>query len=198
MKNNKENENEKNLCLAHANKDSSYCKNIKEEDAKHTCYYMLAVSSENADFCSDIDYNQHEKEQCYFSFMSNLYQWGKSNEITTDMCSQLDSPDENTCLALKARDISMCGNNPNCLTFFEQPLSFCDENDIDFVSCMKDRAKYSKNISICESLSQPDKDVCFGVYCTHIELDAKVCDKIEDVKKRQEFYVELAMNLKNL
>ncbi|MBU0894932.1 MAG: hypothetical protein KKF48_03460 [Nanoarchaeota archaeon] len=202
-------ENEKNLCLAHANEDSSYCKKIEGQDAthigddtKHVCYFMLAVSSENVNFCDDIDYldtaqeNKEEREQCYFSFMSNLYQWGKSDEITTDMCGHLDSADENTCLALKARDISMCGDNPNCLTFFEQPLSFCDDFP-NKVSCIKDRAKYSKNISICESLSQPDRDVCVGVYCTHIELDANVCDKIEDVKKRQEFYVELARTLKN-
>jgi len=201
--------NDKNICLAHANKDSSYCESIEDQDAnhvgddaKHVCYFMLAVSSENADFCSDIDYldtaqkNKEEKEKCYFSFMSNLYQWGKSDEITAEICGHLEGEMEETCLALKARDISMCGSNPNCLTYFEQPLSFCDEHP-DFVSCIKDRAKTSKDVSICELLPQPDKDVCVGVYCTHTELDANICDTIEDIQKRQEFYVELAMNLGN-
>jgi len=201
--------NDKNICLAHANEDSSYCEQIEGQDANHVgddanhvCYFMLAVSSENADFCSDINYldtaqeNKEEKEKCYYGFMSNLYQWGKSDEITTEICGHMEDEMEKTCLALKARDISMCGSNPNCLTYFEQPLSFCDEHS-NFVSCMKDRAKTSKDVSICELLPQPDRDVCVGVYCTHTELDVNICDTIERNKKRQEFYVELAMNLGN-
>lgn len=194
--------NDKNICLAYANEDSSYCENIEGQDTNRVCYFMLAVSSENANFCSDIDYldtaeeNKEEKEKCYFNFMSNLYQWGKSDEITTEICGQLGDEMEKTCLALKARDISMCGSNPNCLTFFEQPLSFCDEHP-NFVSCIKDRAKTSKDVSICELLSQPNRDICVGVYCTHIELDVNICATIENIQKRQEFYVELAMNLGN-
>jgi len=202
-------ENEKNVCLAHANKDISYCKKIKGQDVghvgddtKHVCYFMLATSSENADFCSEIDYldtaqeNKNEKEECYYGFMSNLYQWGKSDEITTEICSEMEGEMEETCLALKARDISMCGTNPNCLSHFEQPLSFCDDRP-DFVSCMKDRAKTSKNVSICELLPQPDRDVCVGVYCTHIELDVNICATIENIQVRQEFYEELAIILNN-
>ena len=202
-------ENEKNVCLAHANEDTSYCKKIEGQDAKHVgddakhvCYFMLATSSENADFCSEIDYldtaqeNKNEKGECYYGFMSNLYQWGKSDEITTEICGHMEGQREKTCLALKARDISMCGSDSECLTHFEQPLSFCDDSP-KFVSCIKDRAKTSNNVSICELLSQPDRDICVGVYCTHTELDVDICDTIEDIQKRQEFYVELAMNLAN-
>ena len=202
-------ENEKNICLAHANEDTSYCKKIEGQDvghvgddANHVCYFMLATSSENANFCSEIDYldtaqeNKEEKEECYYGFMSNLYQWGKSDEITTEICSHMEGEREKTCLALKARDISLCGTNPNCLTHFEQPLSFCDEYP-NFVSCMKDRAKTSKNVSICELLPQPDRDVCIGVYCTHTELDVNICATIENIQIRQEFYEELAINLNN-
>lgn len=190
-------ENDKNICLAHAKADSSYCKKIQENSAKHVCYYMLAVTSGNANFCSDIDYNQHEREQCYFNFMSNLYQWGRYSEIKTEYCNGLDIPDKYTCLALKERDASICGNNPNCLTFFEQDISFCDKRP-DYVSCIKDRAKTSKNVSLCELLSQPDRDSCVGVYCTHTELDVHICNTIEDIEKRQDRYIELAINLSNL
>jgi hypothetical protein len=202
-------ENEKNICLAHANEDTSYCEKIEGEDvghvgyaAEHVCYFMLAVSSENADFCSEIDYldtaqeNENEKAECYYGFMSNLYQWDKSDEITTEICGRMEGQRGETCLALKARDVSMCGDDTNCLTHFEQPLSFCDEHP-DFVSCMKDRAKTSKNVSICELLPQPDRDVCVGVYCTHIELDVDICATIEDIRIRGEFYEELAKTLKN-
>ena len=202
-------ENEKNICLAHANEDSSYCEKIEGQDAdhvgygaEHVCYFMLAVSSENADFCSEIDYldtaqeNKDEKAECYYGFMSNLYQWGKSDEITTEICGHMEGEMGETCLALKARDVSMCGDDPECLTHFEQPLSFCDDRP-NFDSCMKDRAKTNEDISICDMLSQPDRDVCVGVYCTHIELDVNVCATIENIQIRQEFYVELAMNLDN-
>ncbi|MDP1696031.1 MAG: hypothetical protein Q8L29_03895 [archaeon] len=191
-----EEENENNMCLAYAKKDSSYCKQIQEDSAKHVCYYQLAVSSKNASFCSEIDYSQNEKEQCYFNFMSNLYQWGKSNEIKTEYCNQLDTPDKNTCLALKAKDISLCGDNLNCLTFFTQDLSFCEKFS-EKTTCIKDRAKTGKNVSICELLSQPDRDICIGAYCTHTELNVNICDTITGIKERQERYIELAMNLAN-
>jgi hypothetical protein len=184
------------ICLALAKEDSSYCEGL-EPSPKHVCYYQLAVSSENANFCGEIDYSQHEKEQCYFNFMSNLYSWNKSDEIKTEYCNELDSPDKNTCLALKSRDVSLCGDNPHCLTFFEQDISFCDEHpEID--CCIKDRAKINKDVSICELLPQPERDNCVGSYCTHSELDVNICDTIKDIEERQNRYIELAMNLANL
>lgn len=195
----------KNICLAHANADASYCEKVDSQESKHVCYYMLAVSSNNAAFCDDIDYldtaeeNKEEKLQCYYSFVSNLYQWGKSDEIKTEYCNQFpaDYEDRVACFAMKERDVSLCNTIANCLTHFEQDISFCDDRP-DFSSCIKDRAKMNKDVSLCEQLSQPDRDSCVGVYCTHIELDAAICDTIEDIEKRQEMYIELAMNLANL
>ncbi|MFH1367430.1 MAG: hypothetical protein ABIH38_05645 [Patescibacteria group bacterium] len=195
----------RNICLAHAKADSSYCEKIEEVSAQHVCYYMLAVSSEDATFCDDIDYldtleeNEEEKLQCYYNFVSNLYQWGESDEIKTEYCHEFPASyeDRATCLAMQQRDVSLCGDNPNCLTHFEQPLSFC-EGRSDYSSCIKDRAKINKDVSICELLPQPDRDSCVGVYCTHIALEVAVCDMIEDMEKRQEMYIELAMNLANL
>jgi len=189
-------EKEKNMCLAYAKKDSSYCKKVKTDEAKHTCYYQLAVSSNDASFCSDIDYSQNEKEQCYYNFMSNLYQLEEYDKIKTEYCNELDTADKNTCLALKEKDVSLCNDNPWCLTHFVQELSFCDEHP-EITSCMNDRAKTSKNVSICELLSQPKKDNCIGGYCTHIELDVKICDMIEDIIEKESRYLEVAMNLAN-
>lgn len=195
----------KNICLAHANADDSYCEKVDSQDSKHVCYYMLAVSSNNTDFCDDINYldtaeeNKEEKLQCYYNFVSNLYQWGKSDEIKTEYCDQFPASyeDRDTCLALQQRDVALCGNNPNCLTHFEQPISFCDERP-DFSSCIKDRAKINKDVSLCELLPQPDRDSCVGVYCTHTELDVDICDTIENIEERQDRYIELAMDLANL
>ncbi|MBU0979303.1 MAG: hypothetical protein KJ709_00720 [Nanoarchaeota archaeon] len=190
-------EKEVNRCLAHATGDSSYCERLQDDSAKHVCYYMLAVSSENADFCSEIDYSLHEKEQCYFTFVSNLYWFDQSDEITTEYCSQLGDPDEDTCLALKERDVSLCKNNVNCLTFFEQEMSFCDSKGSILKDCVRDRAMTSKDVSICEELSGEKKDDCIGDFCTHIQLDLAICDKITNIQERQSRYVEVAMNLGN-
>jgi hypothetical protein len=197
-------EKEKKMCLAFANKDSSYCQEVQDQDSKHVCYFVLAVSSENVNFCRDIDYletaqeNKEEKLNCYYNFISNLYQWDKSDEIKAEYCNEFpsDYEDRDTCFALKARNASLCGDNPNCLTHFERSLSFCDGRP-EFSSCIKDRAKTNRDVSICEMLPRPDRDSCIGVYCTHIELDINICDKIEDIRKRQEVYIELAMNLAN-
>jgi len=190
-------EKEVNRCLAHAKGDPSYCKKIQDDSSKHVCYYMLAVSSKNADFCSEIDYSQDEKEQCYFTFMSNLYWWDKSDEIKTEYCNELGSQDKNTCLALKSKDVSLCKNDVNCLTFFEQPMSFCEGKGSVLKDCVRDRAMTSKDVSICEQLTGDKRDDCIGDFCTHIEIDTAICDKLTDDKEKQSRYVEVAMNLAN-
>lgn len=197
-------ENEKLMCLAFTKKDSSYCKSVLTKEAKHVCYLQLSVSSKNIKFCDDIDYletaekNEDEKLKCYMNYITNLYAWDKSDEIKTEYCNEfpVDWEDRDTCFALKARDVSLCNNVANCLTFFEQDISFCDEHP-ELPCCIKDRAKTSKDVSICELLPQPDRDNCVGSYCTHTELDVNICDTIEDIKERQDRYLELAMNLAN-
>jgi len=196
-------EKEKLLCLAFAKKDSSYCELVPQE-SKHLCYYKLAVSSKNINFCDGVDYldtaqgNKDERLNCYMNYITNLYAWNKSNEIKTEYCNEfpIDYEDRNTCFALKERDVSLCGNTANCLTFFKQDLSFCNENP-ELPGCLNDRAKTSKDVSICELLPQPDRDNCVGSYCTHTELDVNICDTIIDIKERQSRYIELSMNLAN-
>lgn len=193
-------ENEKNICLAVVNEDSSYCKNIPDTGAKHVCYYQLAVISENIDFCDEIDYlNDNERVQCYFNFVSNMYWWDRSGEIKAEYCNKFptNDPDKNTCLAFKGRDVSICGNNVNCLTFFKQDMSFCDGKDGILESCIRDRAMTEKDLSICETLSGEKRDDCIGDFCTHIQLDTSICDKINDVMEKQSRYVEVAINLDN-
>jgi len=189
-------ESEKTMCLAFTKEDSSYCKLISDQESKTVCYLQLSVSSENASFCSDITYSQHEKEQCYMNYITNLYAWNQSDEIKPEYCNKLDTPDKYTCFALRERDVSLCGGNPHCLTFFEQDVSFCDDHP-ELPCCIKDRAKTSRDVSICDLLPQPDRDNCVGSYCTHTELDVGICDTIVDVKERQDRYLELAMNLAN-
>lgn len=197
-------ENEKLMCLAFTKKDSSYCKSVLTKEAKHVCYLQLSVSSKNIKFCDDIDYletaekNEDEKLKCYMNYITNLYAWDKSDEIKTEYCNEfpVDWEDRDTCFALKARDVSLCNNVANCLTFFEQDISFCDEHP-ELPCCIKDRAKTSRDVSICELLPQPERDNCVGSYCTHTELDVNICDTIEDIKERQDRYLELAMNLGN-
>lgn len=192
-------ETDTNLCLAIAGEDSSYCKKIQKPSSKHVCYYQLAVISENINFCDDIDYDKNERLQCYFTFVSNLYWWDKSDEIKTEYCNKFPAgeSDKNTCLAFKERDVSLCKNNVNCLTFFEQEMSFCEGKGSVLKDCVRDRAMTSKDIPICEELSGEKRDDCIGDFCTHIQLDIAICDKITDDKERQSRYVEIAINLAN-
>jgi len=195
-----EDEANKNICFAVASEDSSYCKKMTDPLSKHVCYYQTAVISENIDICDEIDYDQNEKLQCYFTFVSNLYWWDRSNEITTEYCNKFPAgqQDRNTCLAFKERDVSRCNNNVNCLTFFEQPMSFCSGKGGNLDDCVRDRAMSSKDVSICEQLSGEKRDDCLGDFCTHINLDMAICDKIVDVMEKQSRYVEIAINLGNV
>ena len=192
-----EDEANKNLCFAVAGKDSSYYRKMTDPLAKHVCYYQTAVVSENINICDEIDYDENERLQCYFTFVSNLYWWDRSDEIKTEYCNKFpaDQPDRNTCLAFKARDISFSNNNVNCLTFFEQPMSFCTGKGSVLEDCIRDRAMSSKDASICEQLSGEKRDDCLGDFCTHIKLDIAICDKITDVMEKQSRYVEIAINL---
>jgi len=192
-----EDEANKNICFAVAGADSSYCKKISDISAKHVCYYQTAVISENINICDEIDYDQNEKLQCYFTFVSNLYWWDRSDEITTEYCNKFPAgqQDRNTCLAFKERDVTRCNNNVNCLTFFEQPMSFCSGKGSDLDDCVRDRAMSSKDVSICEQLSGEKRDDCLGDFCTHIKLDTAICDKITNIKEKQSRYVEVAINL---
>ncbi len=192
-------ENEENICLAIVKKDSSHCKKIKDVSAKHVCYYQLAAISKNINFCDDIDYDENERLQCYFNFVSNLYWFDKSEEIKTEYCNKFPAgeSDKSTCLAFKERNASLCKNNVNCLTFFEQEAPFCENKRIILKDCVRDRAMTSKDVSICEKLSGKKRDDCIGDFCTHIELDVAICDKITSIKEKQSRYIELAINLAN-
>ncbi len=189
------------LCFAISGKDSSYCKLISREDAKKTCYNVLAQTSGNINFCTDIDYDPNDKQQCYFNFVNALYWEDKSEEITTDDCDKVGmnggSLDQTTCLAFQERDVSICGSNKNCLTFFPQEMSFCDGATFkDEEECIRDRAMVNEDISICGTLSeQTRRDDCYGDFSSHIQPSTAICDKIIDVQRRQGCYIDAAINL---
>ncbi|MBN2421394.1 hypothetical protein JXB27_03900 [Candidatus Woesearchaeota archaeon] len=191
-------EKNKNICLAVSKADTSYCKNIQDISAKHVCYYQTAVINKNINICDEIDFGgENERLQCYFNFVSNKYWWDKSDEIKEEDCNKFpaNEPDKNTCLAFKERDVSRCGNNVNCLTFFKQDMSFCSGKGSVLKDCIRDRAMVNKDFSICETLSGEKRDDCIGDFCTHISLDSALCEKISDDMERQSRYMEVAMHM---
>lgn len=187
-----------NLCRAIASANSSYCKNMQNPLPKHVCYYQIAVISKNINICDEIDYDNHEREECYYNFISNLHWWDKSSEIKTEYCNKFPvSEQRDTCLAFKDNDVSLCKNNIHCLTSFEQDMSFCSGIGSTLEYCIRDRAMTSKNLSICETLAGEKRDDCIGDFCTHIKLDTSICDKISDNMLRQSRYVEVAIHTAN-
>lgn len=188
-------EDSKNLCLAVSKQDSSFC---RDSGDKKSCYNALAQISENIDFCGDITYSSHEKQQCYFNFVNALYWEDKSSQITTEDCEKVgmdhSDEDENTCLAYMYRDSSYCGNNVNCLTFFVQDMSFCDEHP-ELDSCIRDRAMTEKNLEICKTLPYDSKDDCIGDFASHIQQDTAICDLLENLPLKQMCYAEVAIHI---
>lgn len=184
---------EKNLCLAHAKQDVSYCKNMNSALGKRTCYFGLSLISGNINICDGIDYDTDLKQLCYFSFVNTLYWEDKSNQITLTHCDKLPEPDKSTCLAYKERDVSLCKNNVNCLTFFEQPMSFCTGQGSILKSCIRDRAMTSKNLSICEQLTGEERDDCIGDFAGHITQDTSTCDKLSNIMMKHTCYKDVAV-----
>ena len=187
--------NEKNLCLAHANKDISYCKKMSDNEAKHDCYFGLAMISGDINVCEGINYDKNDRELCYWSFANALYWEGKSDKITTTHCNKLPagSQSRNSCLAEKDKDVSLCKNDVTCLTLFEQPMSFCEGQGKILKYCVRDRAMTSKNISICKTLTGEYWEDCFGDFAGHITQDISTCNQINDIKLKQTCYKDVAI-----
>ena len=186
---------DKNVCLAHAKKDVSYCKLMSENGDKKHCYFGLSLISGDIDVCDEIDYDENERQLCYWSFVNALYWEDKSDKITTEHCNKLPagSQSRDSCLAQKEGDVSLCKGDFNCLTLFEQPMSFCEGEGKSLKYCIRDRAMTSKDLSICETLTGAKRDDCIGDFVGHISLDISTCDKITGYFARNTCYKDVAI-----
>lgn len=183
----------KTLCLAHSRQDVSYCKKMTTTLGKRTCYFRLSLLSGNIDICDGIDWDNNLRQLCYFSFVNTFYWEDKSDQITLAHCNKLPEPDRSTCLAYKDKDVSLCKNNVNCLTYFEQPMSFCTGKESVLKTCIRDRAMTSKDFSICETLTGEERDDCVGDFAGHITQDIATCDKITNIMARHTCYQDVAV-----
>lgn len=190
---------EKNLCLALADKDLFFCRKIKNQEAKKICYYELSFEVRDISYCDELE----DWEKCYFSFVHKLYWQERSDEIQAEYCEKIsnnaggDMAFRNTCWALKAGDVSLCQGNEHCLSFFKQPLSFCDTTKSKGKSdCLRDRALTAKDTSICEKIDDIYfRDNCYSSYSAHILPDLSLCEKVSDKMTKNACYREYAINL---
>jgi hypothetical protein len=190
---------ERNICFALANKDLSFCQKIKDQEAKQICYYELSFAVRDITFCDELD----DWEQCYFSFIYRLYWQERSDEVRAEYCERfseeagIDLAFKDSCWALKERDSSLCQGNEHCLSFFPQPLSFCDNNRLkEKNDCLRDRALTAKDTSICEKIIDTNiQDRCYGSYSAHIVPDLSLCEKISDKMTKNACYRDYAINL---
>ncbi|HUV47255.1 MAG TPA: hypothetical protein VMW29_03915, partial [Candidatus Bathyarchaeia archaeon] len=137
---------------------------IQDQEPKEICYYELSFILKDISYCNELD----DWEKCYFSFVHRLYWQERSDEIKAQYCEKLsknaggDMAFRNTCWALKAGDTSLCQENEHCLSFFPQPLSFCETTKSKGKSdCLRDRALTAKDTSICEKID----DIYFRDNC---------------------------------
>jgi len=179
-----------------ATRDVSFCRKIQKPEPKKMCFYELAETTQNINFCDEAE----DKERCYFNVVSGLYWAQQSEKIKTEYCNKfsVQTPDRKTCLALKENDISFCEKgNAACLTFFEQPLSFCGSIKAeDKLKCIRDRAIIAKDPAICEkAINLEVKDECYFGYASHFDPKVSICEKITDEMKKNMCYAEVAISL---
>lgn len=190
---------DKNVCLALSNKDLSFCRKIKESEAKKICYYELSFAVDRIDYCDELE----DWEKCYFSFIYRLYWRDRPDEIETGYCQKFsanaggDLAFKDTCFALRERNSSLCRGNQHCLSFFEQPISFCENIKLKTeADCLRDRALTAKDSSLCERIDDENiRDNCYASYSAHISPDLVLCEKIIDKMTKNMCYAEYAINL---
>lgn len=190
---------DKNICLALANKDLSFCQKIKEPEVKKICYYELSFAVNRIDYCDGLE----DWERCYFSFIHRLYWRDSPDEIKTEYCQKFSANAggnlvfKDTCFALGGRDFSLCRGNQHCLSFFEQPLSFCENIKLKTeADCLRDRALTAKDPSLCERINDGNiRDNCYASYSAHILPDLGLCEKVIDKMTKNACYTEYAINL---
>jgi len=192
---------DKKICLAMAGKDLSFCQEVTDSESKQMCYQELSFKADQIDFCAGAP----DPDKCYFSFIHRLYWRERSDEIQTRYCQKLsvnaggDLAYRNTCTALKDRDPALCQGNGHCLSFFEQPLSFCENNKFKSskADCLRDRALTAKDPSICDTITDNEyvRNNCYTSYSAHISPDLSLCEKVSDKMMKNVCYIEYAINL---
>ena len=196
---------ERKLCRGMAKRDVSYCREIQEPKVKKNCYYELSFLINRFDYCDEAE----DPNDCYFAFIHRLHWESRADEIKAEYCEKLNSntPDElilkNCCQAFRKQDPSLCQGNRYCLSYFEQPLSFCDTRiealggkHRDRESCLWDRAMSGKDPSLCAEISEEElRNMCYGNCASHISPDVSLCEKITNEAERIMCYKEVAVNL---
>ena len=187
---------ERKICMAMVHKDPAFCRDIQGIEPRNMCFNELAEITKDIDYCDEVE----DKEQCYFNFVSNLYWSSQAEQIKSEYCNKFSaqSPERNTCFALKERDVFFCATDNNaCLTFFKQGLSFCEDIKAeDKIKCIRDRAIIAEDPTICEKATDSDvKDECYFGYVSHFNPDTSLCEKIVNEQLRNMCYVEGAISL---
>ena len=196
---------EKKLCQGMAARDISYCREIQEPEPKKICYYELGFLMGEFDYCEEME----NPNMCCFAFIYRLHWESRADEIKAEYCEKIndDTSEElifkNCCWAFREQDSSLCQGNKYCLSFFKQPLSFC-ETEIKLPGggiaskdeCLLHRALSEKDSSICTKIeSDEGRDMCYADMSTHISPNLSFCDKIINKMIRDMCYAEYAIYL---
>lgn len=183
----------RNFCLALINQNVSFCRKMSDEDSRKNCFYEIVLLTKNISLCNELSNRVH----CYFSFVNHLFWRGNHELIKEEYCEMFPEgdPDKNDCWAYMSNNVSLCGDDPTCLTCFEQPLSFCE--NITFKEkndCIRDRALSSHNSSICEMINNTYmRDDCYMDYSNHASPNASLCEKIRTPSLKDMCYLELTI-----
>ncbi len=196
---------QKKLCQGMAARNISYCREIQEPGPKKMCYYELSFLTGEFYYCDEME----NPNDCYFAFIHRLHWESRADEIKAEYCEKINDDTtegkifKNCCLSFREQNPSLCQENRFCLSFFKQPLSFCDtpfEAPEGFIKykddCLVDRALSEKNSNICAGIKEEElRDLCYGNFSTHISPDISLCGKIADPMRQNMCYAEYAFHL---
>ncbi len=195
------------LCQGMAARDISYCREIKKSEPRKMCYYELGFLVGEFDYCDETE----DPNDCYDAFVHRLHWESRADEIKTEYCEKIDESVtggrvlKKCCQAFQKQAPALCEGNRFCLSYFEQPMSFCDTKFItpsgrykNKGDCLMDRAMSMKDASICAKIEEEEvRDLCYGNFSTHISPDLSLCNNIIDEMARNMCYAEYAINLSN-
>ncbi len=177
------NGNSRNYCLAYFSFDASYCENINEENFKSSCYFEVAIRSNNSELCENIIEERssgEEKDRCYMDI------GGKMGDLSIcDMISD-ETTFRESCyidVAVKNKDRTICAS--------------LSERKHD--ACYADLVRVLPDITLCEEIvskTTSNFNNCYR-WIAGQTGDASVCEFVTSFGNDKENCLRAAENFKN-
>ncbi|MEK7665234.1 MAG: hypothetical protein AAB361_03855 [Patescibacteria group bacterium] len=168
------------------------CKSLDNKDAKNTCFWTIAIKYKNINYCEEI-FSIDKKENCYI----------KVAELNKDssVCGKIALSERNKCYLTFAK--------------LNQDPELCEKISDQYFkedTCYSSVASF-KNPDVCSKIKIANRDNCYLKMIINPEIcigdeyekikdlckpNPVLCNKINDIGKRNECFHESARRLKDI